>query len=76
MSAIVKYLLGPGWPWVRLLLYLVGICAFVGANAAYLVLAERKGAGRIQRGPDPMRPGTLAGSSPWRTASSSSPSRS
>jgi NADH-quinone oxidoreductase subunit H len=38
---------------VRLLLYLVAICAFVGANAAYLVLAERKGAGRIQRRPGP-----------------------
>ena len=57
MSAIVKYLLGPGWPWVRLLLYLVGICAFVGANAAYLVLAERKGAGRIQRRPGPNEAG-------------------
>ena len=32
---------------IRVLLYLVGICAFVGGNAAYLVLAERKGAGRI-----------------------------
>ena len=38
---------------IRLLLYLVGICAFVGGNAAYLVLAERKGAGRIQRRPGP-----------------------
>jgi NADH-quinone oxidoreductase subunit H len=38
---------------IRILLYLVAICAFVGANAAYLVLAERKGAGRIQRRPGP-----------------------
>ena len=38
-----------------LLIYLVGICAFVGANAAYLVLAERKGAGRIQRRPGRLR---------------------
>ncbi len=42
---------------VRVLLYLVGICAFVGANAAYLVLAERKGAGRIQRRPGPNEAG-------------------
>jgi len=32
---------------------LLASCAFVGANAAYLVLAERKGAGRIQRRPGP-----------------------
>ena len=42
---------------IRLLLYLVGICAFVGANAAYLVLAERKGAGRFQRRPGPNEAG-------------------
>jgi NADH-quinone oxidoreductase subunit H len=42
---------------VRILLYLAGICAFVGANAAYLVLAERKGAGRIQRRPGPNEAG-------------------
>lgn len=42
---------------VRILLYLVGTCAFVGANAAYLVLAERKGAGRIQRRPGPNEAG-------------------
>jgi len=57
MSAIVQNLLGPGWPWVRLLLYLAGIGAFVGANAAYLVLAERKIAGRIQRRPGPNEAG-------------------
>jgi NADH-quinone oxidoreductase subunit H len=44
-------------PVLRLLLYLVGICAFVGGNAAYLVLAERKGAGRIQRRPGPNEAG-------------------
>lgn len=44
---------------VRVLLYLVGICAFVGANAAYLVLAERKGAGRIQRRPGPNEAGPM-----------------
>jgi NADH-quinone oxidoreductase subunit H len=42
---------------IRLLLYLVGIGAFVGANAAYLVLAERKIAGRIQRRPGPNEAG-------------------
>ncbi|HVU32185.1 MAG TPA: complex I subunit 1 family protein [Opitutaceae bacterium] len=42
---------------IRVLLYLVGICAFVGGNAAYLVLAERKGAGRIQRRPGPNEAG-------------------
>lgn len=42
---------------IRLLLYLVGILAFVAANAAYLVLAERKGAGRIQRRPGPNEAG-------------------
>ena len=34
---------------VRLLLFLLGIMAFIGANAAYLVWVERKGAGRFQR---------------------------
>jgi NADH-quinone oxidoreductase subunit H len=34
---------------IRLLLFLVGILAFVGFNAAYLVWLERKGAGRFQR---------------------------
>jgi NADH-quinone oxidoreductase subunit H len=42
---------------IRILLYLVGIVAFVGANAAYLVLAERKIAGRIQRRPGPNEAG-------------------
>ena len=37
MSAIVQNLLGPGWPWVRLLLYLAGIGAFeVGALPSHL----------------------------------------
>src|SRR3974390_638710 len=40
------------WPEpLRLLLFLVGIMAFVGLNAAYLVWVERKGAGRFQRRP-------------------------
>ena len=42
---------------VRLLLALVCIMAFVGLNAAYLVLAERKGAGRFQRRPGPNEAG-------------------
>ena len=33
----------------RALLYLVGIMAFAGLNAAYLGWCERKGAARIQR---------------------------
>lgn len=41
----------------RLLIYVVGILAFVGLNAAYLVLAERKGAGYIQRRPGPNEAG-------------------
>ncbi|MDD2765934.1 MAG: NADH-quinone oxidoreductase subunit H [Opitutaceae bacterium] len=42
---------------VRLLLSLVCIMAFVGLNAAYLVLAERKGAGRFQNRPGPNEAG-------------------
>ncbi len=41
----------------RLLLFLGGIMAFVGLNAAYLVWVERKGAGRIQRRPGPTEVG-------------------
>ncbi len=41
----------------RLLLSLVAIMAFVGLNAAYLVLAERKGAGRFQNRPGPNEAG-------------------
>ena len=42
---------------IRLLLFLVGIMAFVGLNAAYLVWVERKGAGRFQRRPGPTEVG-------------------
>lgn len=42
---------------IRILLYLVGICAFVGLNAAYLVLAERKIAAWVQRRPGPNEAG-------------------
>jgi NADH-quinone oxidoreductase subunit H len=46
------------WPEpLRLLLFLVGIMAFVGLNAAYLVWVERKGAGRFQRRPGPTEVG-------------------
>src|SRR5512138_718096 len=41
----------------RLVLFLVGIMAFVGLNAAYLVWVERKGAGRFQRRPGPTEVG-------------------
>jgi NADH-quinone oxidoreductase subunit H len=57
MSATLDYLRGPAWPWVRLVLYLVGILAFVGLNAAYLVWVERKGAARFQRRPGPTEVG-------------------
>ena len=41
----------------RLLAFLLGTLAFVGFNAAYLVLVERKGAARIQRRPGPTEVG-------------------
>jgi NADH-quinone oxidoreductase subunit H len=41
----------------RLLAYLLGVLAFVGLNAAYLVWVERKGAGRFQRRPGPTEVG-------------------
>ena len=43
--------------WLELVLFVVGIVAFVGANAAYLVWVERKGAGRFQRRPGPTEAG-------------------
>jgi NADH-quinone oxidoreductase subunit H len=46
------------WPEpLRLVLFVVGIMAFVGLNAAYLVWVERKGAGRFQRRPGPTEVG-------------------
>jgi NADH-quinone oxidoreductase subunit H len=42
---------------IRLLLFMGGIMAFVGLNAAYLVWVERKGAGRFQRRPGPTEVG-------------------
>ncbi len=54
MSALFDFLTQePVWFYVRLLLFLLGMLAFVGANAAYLVWVERKGAGRFQRRPGP-----------------------
>ncbi|MBL9134349.1 MAG: NADH-quinone oxidoreductase subunit NuoH [Verrucomicrobiales bacterium] len=41
----------------RLLLFVLGTMAFVGANAAYLVWVERKGAARFQRRPGPTEVG-------------------
>ncbi|MCU0782698.1 MAG: NADH-quinone oxidoreductase subunit NuoH [Verrucomicrobia bacterium] len=57
MKATLDFVNGPAWPWVRLVLYLVGIMSFVGLNAAYLVWVERKGAARFQRRPGPMEVG-------------------
>jgi len=42
---------------IRLLTYVLGVMAFVGANAAYLVWVERKGAARFQRRPGPTEVG-------------------
>jgi NADH-quinone oxidoreductase subunit H len=42
---------------LRILLFLGGIMAFVGLNAAYLVWVERKGAARFQRRPGPTEVG-------------------
>ena len=41
----------------RLLVFLAGMMAFVGLNAAYLVWVERKGAARFQRRPGPTEVG-------------------
>jgi NADH-quinone oxidoreductase subunit H len=41
----------------RLLVFLLGMLAFVGLNAAYLVWVERKGAARFQRRPGPTEVG-------------------
>jgi NADH-quinone oxidoreductase subunit H len=48
---------GDGWAYTRIILFIVGACAFVGLNAAYLVWVERKGAAHIQRRPGPMEAG-------------------
>src|SRR5512136_217341 len=54
MMASLSNTLSAWWPEpLRLVLFLVGILSFVGANAAYLVWVERKGAGRFQRRPGP-----------------------
>ncbi|HQF38954.1 MAG TPA: NADH-quinone oxidoreductase subunit H [Opitutaceae bacterium] len=57
MSASIDFLLGPAWPWVRVLLFLGGTAAFAGLNAAYLVWCERKIAAYVQRRPGPMEVG-------------------
>jgi NADH-quinone oxidoreductase subunit H len=57
MTSLSKTVSAP-WPEpLRLVLFLVGIMAFVGLNAAYLVWVERKGAGRFQRRPGPTEVG-------------------
>ncbi len=45
------------WQWLVLAVCVVGMLAFVGLNAAYLVWVERKGAGRFQRRPGPTEAG-------------------
>lgn len=58
MSAAIDFLTQePTWSFVRLLLFLVGVAAFVGLNAAYLVWVERKTAAYVQRRPGPMEVG-------------------
>lgn len=58
MSAVIEFLgQEPYWSFVRLVLFLVGVAAFVGANAAYLVWVERKTAAYVQRRPGPMEVG-------------------
>ncbi len=42
---------------LRLLVFVAGVAAFVGLNAAYLVWVERKGAGRFQRRAGPTEVG-------------------
>jgi len=54
---IEYFISGPGSAYTRLVIYLVAFMAFVGLNAAYLVLAERKGAGWFQRRPGPNEAG-------------------
>jgi NADH-quinone oxidoreductase subunit H len=54
----LQQLLSAWWPEpLRLVLFLAGIMAFVGLNAAYLVWVERKGAARFQRRPGPTEVG-------------------
>lgn len=58
MSAVIDLLAQePYWSFVRLLLFVVGVAAFVGLNAAYLVWVERKTAAYVQRRPGPMEVG-------------------
>jgi len=58
MSAMIEFFIhGDGWAYTRIILFILGACAFVGLNAAYLVWVERKGAAHIQRRPGPMEAG-------------------
>src|SRR5512139_3963879 len=58
MMASLSSTISALWPEpLRLVLFVVGIMAFVGLNAAYLVWVERKGAGRFQRRPGPTEVG-------------------
>jgi hypothetical protein len=55
------FLTGPGQAFTRLIIYLVAFLAFVGLNAAYLVLGS-------SAGPVPTRSAPPASSSPSSTA--------
>ncbi len=58
MIQSASHFISSWWPEpLRLVLFLVGILAFVGLNAAYLVWVERKGAARFQRRPGPTEVG-------------------
>ncbi len=58
MIQSVSHFISSLWPEpLRLVFFLLGMLAFVGLNAAYLVWVERKGAGRFQRRPGPTEVG-------------------
>src|SRR5512140_3538439 len=58
MIASISSTMSSLWPEpLRLVLFVAGIMAFVGLNAAYLVWVERKGAARFQRRPGPTEVG-------------------
>lgn len=57
IDSIQQFFTTPWGELSRSLIYLVGVCAFVGLNAAYLVWVERKGAGWFQRRPGPTEAG-------------------
>ncbi len=77
MTQSLQNLISPLWPEpLRLVLFLVGMLAFVGLNAAYLVWVERKGAGRFQRRPGPTEVGSAGLLQPIADATKLCPSSS